>query len=68
MATNLQMFTSTYDIRRFVACDSMNVDILAGNVARLWLLIAASMDVGERWYCLPDLWRGTTGAKGSFHR
>jgi len=22
MATNLQMFTSSYDIRRFVACDS----------------------------------------------
>jgi len=66
MATNLQMLTSSYDIRRFVACDSMNADILAGNAARLWLLIAVSRDVGERWNCLPDLWRGTRGERGLF--
>jgi len=33
MATNIETFTSSYDIRRFVAC-LLNADILAGNAAR----------------------------------
>jgi len=33
----------------------MNADILAGNVARQWLLIAASKDDGKQWHWIPDL-------------
>ena len=33
----------------------LNADILAGNVVRQWLLIAASRDVGEQWQWIPDL-------------
>jgi len=33
----------------------LNADILAGNIARQWLLIAASMDIGEQWQLIPDL-------------
>jgi len=32
----------------------LNADILAGNVARQWLLIAASRDVRERWHWISD--------------
>ena len=43
MATNLQMFTSCYGSRRFVACDCWTqTSWQADNAARQWLLIAAS--------------------------
>jgi len=47
MATNLQMFTSSYDIGRFVACGSWT------QTSRQWLLLAASRNVGEQWHWIP---------------
>jgi len=46
----------------------LNADILAGNVARQWMLIAASRDVGERWHWIPDFLNEVQGANVSFHR
>jgi len=47
MATNIH-FKLRY--QTFCCVWLLNADILAGNVARQWLLIAASRDVGERWH------------------
>ena len=50
MATNLLMFTSSYNIV-VLPLVTVNGDIWpAGNAARQWLLIAVSGDVGERWH------------------
>ena len=52
MATNLLMFTFSYDIRSVAtsACWVLNADVLAGNAVRQRLLIEVSKDSGERWY------------------
>ena len=52
-----QMFTSSNDIRRFVACDSWTQtswQVMYQDSGK-WLLIAASRDVGYRWHWIPHL-------------
>ena len=68
MATNLLMFTSSYDSRRFATymMRLMNADILARNAARQWLLIAASRDARDRGDCLLAFHKGGNRAEVSF--
>jgi len=54
MATNLLMFTSSYDIRRFVACPCWTQTSWQV-MQREWLLIAVSTDAGQRRHCPPNL-------------
>ena len=66
MAANLQMFTSSYYIRRFAACGCWTQTSWQELQRDSDMLIAVSRDAGERRHWPLTFKRGTTGMEGVF--